>query len=116
MPVPIKIGNVGFKCTCRACFTGYVCPENIIMSMIFDKELVVPDKYNAVQIKERQVGALGVIPFNIEARRAEVAKKMTKANDDDGPQWNATIEGHVASPPRPHRQKAVAARRRLVGG
>ena len=86
------------------------------MSMIFDKDLVVPDKYNAVQIKERQSGAMGVNPFNIEARRAEVAKKVRQANDDDGPQWNATIEGHVASPPRPHRQKAVAARRRLVGG
>ena len=94
-----------------------MCPENILLSMIFDKELVVPDKYNAVQIKERQVGALGVNPFNIEARRAEVAKKVKKANDpDDGPQWNAIIEGHVASPPRPGRKNAVAARRRLLVG
>ena len=82
--------------------------------MIFDKELVVPDKYNAVQIKERQAGALGVNPFNIEARRAAVAKKVKKADDDDGPQWDAIIEGHVASPPRAHRQKAVAARRRIL--
>ena len=84
--------------------------------MIFDKELVVPDKYNATQLKDRVRGTKGVTPFNIEALRAKEtkAKAKVKVGEGAGPVWDPVIEGHVASPARkPQGAKPPAARRLL---
>jgi hypothetical protein len=83
------------------------------MSMIFDKELVVPDKYNTIKLKDRVTGSSHANPFNIEALRAKEKKQKTKVEEGAGLVWNPVMEGHVASPPRPLRGKPQAARRLL---
>ena len=108
--MPMKTGSVGFKCTCRNCFIGYMCVENVLMTMIFDKELVVPGKFNITQIKDRVTGSSHANPFNIEVIRAKEKKQRTKVDKSDGLVWNPVMEGHKASPPRPP-HKPQAARR-----
>ena len=42
-----------FLSTSRQCFTSLVCPETVVLSMLFDKTLTVPDIASAGQLEER---------------------------------------------------------------
>ena len=72
------MGPLTFLSTSCECFKNLVCPETVIVSMLYDKELRVPDKASAVQI-EKRVNAPVANPFNAAAIRAKVGKEKSKA-------------------------------------
>ena len=51
MPLPVKHGELLFKSTTRECFSSFVSVESVVMSMVFNRDLTVPDTLSAVQLK-----------------------------------------------------------------
>ena len=54
-PCSVKMRDLTFLSTseARESFTSLVCPETVVLSMLFDKNLTVPDNASAVQLEER---------------------------------------------------------------
>jgi hypothetical protein len=66
--------EITFLSTSRQCFTSLVCPETVVLSMLFDKTLTVPDIASAVQLKERARPKVPN-PFNALALRKQSNEK-----------------------------------------
>ncbi len=50
-PLPSKVGDMVFLCTCVNSYHQYTCVEAIVLSMIFNPNLSVPDTIRAKQLK-----------------------------------------------------------------
>jgi hypothetical protein len=72
------MGDLTFLSTSRERFYSIVCPESVVLSMLFDKNLTVPDSASAVQLEER-ARATVPNPFNTMSLRA---KSKDKKNPD----------------------------------
>jgi hypothetical protein len=56
-PLPKKIGQMVFLCTYVDAYQSYCCVESVIMSLLFNPELDVPDIARPTQLKERERAA-----------------------------------------------------------
>ena len=72
-------GQVLFRCTCRDCFTDFVCEESLACSMLFDSQLKVPERHSATHLKDREKAKLDN-PFNA-GKLKELEKKEKKKNE-----------------------------------
>ncbi len=62
-PLPSKVGEMVFLCTCVDAYQKYACVEAIVLSMIYNPNLCVPDTERAKQLKGRKVDK-PANPFN----------------------------------------------------
>ena len=83
------MGQLTFLSTAQECFKNLVCPSTVIVSMLYDKDLVVPDKASAVQL-EKRVKAEVPNPFNMKKLR-EAAKEQAKV-EPPAQIWNPQIQ------------------------
>ena len=72
--------------TSRQCFTSLVCPETVVLSMLFDKNLTVPDIASAVQLEEPKVPN----PYNALALRKQSKEK--KVVDKPEQLWESQMQ------------------------
>jgi hypothetical protein len=54
-PLPSKVGEMVFLCVCVDAYQKYTCVEAIVLSMIYNPTLYVPDTERAKQLKGRKV-------------------------------------------------------------
>jgi hypothetical protein len=80
MPLPAKCGEVLFRCTCRDCFTDFVCVESLSCSMLFDSQLKVPEKHSAIHLKDCEKAKLDNL-FNAGKLKELEKKKEKKKNE-----------------------------------
>ena len=62
-------------CTCADVYQSYCCVESVVLSMLFNPALEVPDNARLKQLKERERAA-HANPFN--AARFDIEKKKEK--------------------------------------
>ena len=87
MPCPTKVGELLFYSTSQMCFSAYVDVDTVIMSMIFNTALTVPDGESAVQIKNR-VKAKVQNPYNAGALKAKIRKEARETAKTEA-MWEA---------------------------
>ena len=93
------MGQLTFLSTSEECFKNLVCAETVVLSMLYDKDLSVPDKASAVQL-EKQIRLKAPNPFNAKQLR-EAAKKRAK---EEPPEqiWEPQLQvGTRINPPVP---------------
>jgi hypothetical protein len=105
-PLPVKCGDLLFLSTTPECYRSYVSIETVVLSMLFNKDLKVPDSKSATQIKNREK-AKAANPFTL---RAIVAKEK-KAAEKIEPRWAPVIETVPVSVVVDELQKPVDVRR-----
>ena len=87
MPLPIKCGELLFKSTTADCFKSFVSADTVVVSMIFNPELKVPDNLSDRQLKERS-RSKSANPFTVKAKIA----RDKKATEKTEPRWAPVIE------------------------
>ena len=87
MPCATKVGELLVYSTSQMCFSAYVDADTVIMSMIFNTALTVPDVESAVQIKNR-VKAKVQNPFNAGALKAKIHKEARETAKTEA-MWEA---------------------------
>ncbi len=80
-----------FLSTSRQCFTSLVCPETVVLSMLFDKTLTVPDIASAVQLEERPRPKVPN-PYNALALRKQSKKKNLEVVDKPQQLWEPQMQ------------------------
>jgi hypothetical protein len=53
-PLAKKSDEMVFSCTCKDAYQAYCCVESVILSLLFNPELEVPDIARLKQFKERE--------------------------------------------------------------
>ena len=86
-PLPVKCGDLLFLSTTPECYRSYVSVETVVLSMLFNKDLKVPDSRSATQLKNREK-AKAANPFTL---RATIAKEK-KAAEKVEQRWAPVIE------------------------
>ena len=71
MPCKTKLGELLFFSTFKMCFSSYVDPDTILLSMIYSSALKIQDKESAVQLKDR-VRAPHRNPYNATTLKAKL--------------------------------------------
>ena len=46
------MGELTFLSISRECFKSLICPETVVLSMMYDKNLIIPDNASAVQLEQ----------------------------------------------------------------
>ena len=93
------MGQLTFLSTSQECFKNLVCPETVVLSMLYDKKLSVPDKASAVQL-EKRIRSKAPNPFNAKKLR-ETAKHHAKVEPPEQI-WEPQIQvGKRITPPEP---------------
>ena len=87
MPLPIKCGELLFNSTTSDCFKSYVSANTVVLSMIFNPQLKVPDNLSDRQLKERS-RSKSANPFTVKAKIA----RDKKATEKTEPKWAPVIE------------------------
>ena len=87
IPLPVKCGELLFKSTTSECFKSFVSADTVVMSMLFNKELKVPDNLSERQLKQRS-RSTAANPFTVKAKIA----KEKKANEKTEARWAPLIE------------------------
>mmetsp|Transcript_33861 Transcript_33861/g.71035 ORF Transcript_33861/g.71035 Transcript_33861/m.71035 type:complete len:102 (-) Transcript_33861:292-597(-) len=82
-PCQVKLGDLTFKSTSRECLKSLLFPETIVLSILYNKELTVPDAASSVQL-EQKVNAKVVNPFNAVALRVKEKNQAEKAGTEMG--------------------------------
>ena len=77
MPLGAKHGQLLFKSTTRASFSSFVDVDSVVISMLFDSKLTVPDALSARQLKQRK-RAIASNPFTTAEQRKKVKAVATK--------------------------------------
>ena len=91
-PCTVRMRQLTFLSTSRQCFTSLVSPETVVVSMLFDKHLKVPDIASAVQIEERPRPKVPN-PYNTLALRKQAKeKKEKKAVDKIEQLWEPQMQ------------------------
>ena len=74
----VRMRDITFLSTSRQCFISLVCPETVVLSMLFDKNLTVPDIASAVQLENRARPKVAN-PFNaLSLRKQSKEKKVVE--------------------------------------
>jgi hypothetical protein len=87
-----------FLSTSRQCFTSLVCPETVVLSMLFDKNLTVPDIASAVQLEERTRPKVAN-PYNTLALRKQAKEKKVDKKPEQVWEPHVQVGRKVASDP-----------------
>ena len=77
MPLGAKHGQLLFKSTTRASFSSFVDVDSVVISMLFDSKLTVPDALSARQLKQRK-RAIASNPFTTAEQRKKAKAVGTK--------------------------------------
>ena len=86
-PLSTKVGEMVFLCTCANAYQKYTCVEAIVLSLLFNPNLNVPDTERAKQFKERVKVAC---PLNTKLFKD--LKAQQAANDDtEAPNWRPEV-------------------------
>ena len=86
MPLMPKCSQLLFRSTTRECFSAFVSAETIVMSMLFDRDLQVPDASSSIQL-QNLFRSKSANPFTKSDQRA----KQTKALEKLEPSWAPEI-------------------------
>jgi len=86
-PLPVKCGDLLFLSTTPECYRSYVSVETVVLSMLFNKDLKVPDSKSKTQLKNREK-AKAANPFTLKA----IVAKEKKAAEKIEPRWAPVIE------------------------
>jgi hypothetical protein len=96
-PLSMKSGDQVFLCTCCDAYQNYCCVESTALSLLYNRELEVPDIARLQQIKEREK-ALLANPFT--TKRIKDKKKMEdKAKEKAAPKWKPHMPVYVSCAP-----------------
>ena len=52
-PLAVKVGEMAFACVCANAYQSYTCVEAIVLFMLFNQDLHVPDNLREKQLKDR---------------------------------------------------------------
>ncbi len=77
MPLGAKHGQLLFKITTRESFSSFVDVDSVVISMLFDSKLTVPDALSARQLKQRK-RAVAANPFTTAEQRKKARAIGTK--------------------------------------
>ena len=102
-PLHKKRGQMVWLCSCADAYQSYCCVESIILSLLFNPELEVPDIARMKQLKERERAARAN-PFTAATFDAEMLKEKArerKKAERLEPNWQPTLatfsEAHASS-------------------
>ena len=84
-PLQSKVGDMVFLCTCVDAYQKYTCVEAIVLSMIFNPNLCVPDTERAKQLKGRKCDK-PTNPFNTK-RVKELKAAQAVEEAQAAPNW-----------------------------
>ena len=76
VPLATKVGEMEFLCVCADAYQCYACVEALVLTMLFNPNLNVPDNLREKQLKDRQRAKL-VNPFT--TRRVKEKTKEQEA-------------------------------------
>ena len=86
-PLSTKVGKMVVLCTCADTYQKYTCVEAIVLSLLFNPNLNVPDTERAKQFKERVKVAC---PLNTKLFKD--LKAQQAANDvTEAPNWRPEV-------------------------
>ena len=89
MPLPSKVGEMVFLDTCVDAYQKYTCVEVIVLSMIYNPNLCVPDTERAKQLKGRKVDK-PANPFNTK-RVKELKAAQAEEEALAAPNWKPEL-------------------------
>ena len=82
-PLATKVGDMTFLCVCADAYQSYACVESLVLSMLFNPDLEVPDNLREKQLKDRERMKLAN-PFTTKR-----PKEKTKAQEAaEAAHWN----------------------------
>ena len=103
-PLHKKSGQMVWLCSCADAYQSYCCVESVILSLLFNPELEVPDLASLRQLKDRERAARAN-PFTAAKFDAEKLKeKERKKAEKLEPNWQPTLATFSAA----HASSAVA--------
>jgi hypothetical protein len=88
-PLPSKVGEMVFLDTCVDAYQKYTCVEAIVLSMIYNPNLCVPDTERAKQLKGRKVDK-PANPFNTK-RVKELKAAQAEEEALAAPNWKPEL-------------------------
>ena len=77
MPLGVRHGQLLFKSTTRESFSSFVDVDSVVISMLFDPSLTVPQSLSAKQLKQRERAAVAN-PFTAADLRTKAKSKAGK--------------------------------------
>ena len=90
-PLHKKSGQMVWLCSCADAYQSYCCVESVILSLLFNPELEVPDIASLRQLKDRERAARAN-PFTAAKFDAEKLKeKERKKAEKLEPNWQPTL-------------------------
>jgi hypothetical protein len=88
-PLPSKVGEMVFLDTCVDAYQKYTCVEAIVLSMLYNPNLCVPDTDRAKQLKGRKVQK-SANPFNTK-RVKELQAAQAAEEAQAAPNWKPEV-------------------------
>ena len=81
-PLKVKSGQMVWLCTCADAYQSYCCVKSVVLSLLFNPALEVPDIARLKQLKERERAAhanpFNAATFDIEKKTQQERKKAEK--------------------------------------
>jgi hypothetical protein len=78
VPLATKVGEMEFLCVCVDAYQCYACVESLVLSMLFNPNLNVPDKLREKQLKDREKAVLAN-PFTTKRMKEKKTKEQQAA-------------------------------------
>ena len=103
-PLHKKSGQMVWLCSCADAYQSYCCVESVILSLLFNPELEVPDIASLKQLKDRERAARAN-PFTAATFDAEKLKEKERQKAEKlEPNWQPTLATFSAA----HASSALA--------
>ena len=87
----VKSGQMVFLCTCADAYQSFCCVESVLLSLLFNPALQVPDIARLKQLKEGERAARAypftIATFDLEKMKEKERKKAEKIE----PNWEPTM-------------------------
>ena len=81
-PLKVKSGQMVWLCMCADAYQSYCCVESVVLSLLFNPALEVPDIARLKQLKERErvahANPFNAAMFDIEKKEKQERKKAEK--------------------------------------
>ena len=82
VPIAIKVSDMEFLCVCADAYQCYTCVEVIVLTMLFNPNLNVPDNLREKQLKDRERVKLAN-PFTTKRVKEKTTKEQKAAEAAD---------------------------------
>ena len=86
-PLATKVGDMDFLCVCADAYQCYTCVEALVLTMLFNPNLNVPDNLREKQLKDRQRAKLAN-PFTTRRVKEKTTKEQQAA---EAANWKPTF-------------------------